>query len=176
MCEYCDIIDGARSAWKLYEDDKVIAVLSESPATFGHILAMPKHHHQIIEQVPDYIISHLFGIVNKILIAAFEALGAHGTNILINNGPPAGQTSSHFLVHIVPRRENDSINLQWQPKSFSQDQLSTIELELNEFTKNIGDFEKEKPKPINLDEETPPSDHLESEETSYQVRHLTRIP
>jgi histidine triad (HIT) family protein len=175
MCNFCDIIDGLKPARKLYEDEKVLAVLSETPATFGHILVMPKQHHNIIEQVPDFIISHLFAVTNKLMISTFDVLGAQGTNILINNGTAAGQTESHFLVNIVPRRENDGISLQWQPRQLSQEEFSTIELEITELAKNIGDFEKEKPKPINLDEDSSSGD-VENEETSYRVKHLTRIP
>jgi histidine triad (HIT) family protein len=175
LCEHCAMIDGKRKAWKVYEDDKVLAVLAEQPAAIGHILVMPKNHHQIIEQVPDFILSHLLVVANKLMSATFEAFGAQGTNMLIQNGIPAGQSWPHFMLHIIPRREGDGLSYQWQPKQMSQDDLSTVELQIGEFTKGIGDFEREKPKPIVLDE-AKPLDDMESDENSLRVRHLTRLP
>jgi len=175
MCEYCEIAEGGRGAFKIFEDDKVLAILSQSPASFGHVLVMPKSHHHIIEQVPDFLLSHLMMVSSKLMVCLFEGLNAEGTNLIISNGIAAGQTEPHFMLSLVPRRENDGINLQWHPKQASPEELSTVELELSEFTRKIGEFEKEKPKPIVMDEEKT-SDDMESDDNSVRVRHLTRIP
>jgi histidine triad (HIT) family protein len=164
------MIESQSGVIKVYEDDKVVAILPKNAATIGHVLLIPKDHHPIIEQVPDFIITHLFQVANKLSIVLFEGMNALGTNIIVNNGVAAGQTSSHFMVHIIPRRENDGLDFTWQPKQLSQEELATIEMKVKEETSSIGQFEDEKPEPINLDkEETVDLDDL-------QVRALDRMP
>jgi len=171
-CEFCQIVEKKINAKRIFEDEKVLAILSPHPCCTGHILLMPKEHFSIIEQVPDYLIAHISKIVNKISIAVFDILQAQGTNILIQNGVAAGQKASHFMLHIIPRKENDNLNFQWQPRQLSEEQMSTIELKLKEESKGIGEFEKEEKKPVNLDSEIGKID----KEDNYLIKQLNRIP
>ena len=171
-CEACELI---KSEERIYEDDKFVAVLAKNPANYGHILVMPKEHYTIIEQVPDYEIANLGKILNKLSIALFESLKIQGTNIFIQNGVAAGQTVPHLIVHIIPRLENDGINLNWQPRQLSEEEMSTVELLLNEHANKIGEFENEKPKPISLDKKREEIKH-DKEEENYMIKQLDRIP
>lgn len=173
-CRYCQKMLSAKE--KLYEDEKTIALLSDSPAAYGHILVMPKEHYPIIEQVPDFVVDHVFRIANKISIAAFEALHVQGTNMLVNNGVAAGQDSAHFMIHIIPRREGDGLNLQWASKQLSEEEMSTVELQLKEEAKSIGQFQKEKTAPIELKKESEKIESKHGEEESYLMRKWRRIP
>ena len=175
-CLVCQIIENKIPSKKIYEDEFAMAVLDVNGSNPGHCFVMPKNHYPIIEQVPDAEIGRLFNISNRISSAIFESLGAQGTNIFVANGIPAGQTVAHFTINVIPRRENDGINLQWQPKQLSEEEISTVELKLKEQTKNLG-FEKdekaeaEKPrihvkKPVALSEE-------EDEYFSRQMRRVT---
>ncbi|GEM_PF-499414 len=150
-CHLCETIAGKRKGWKVYEDKKIVALLSEIPASAGHVIIMPKEHYPILESVPDYVVAHAFNVANKISVALFEALGAQGTNIIVNNGTAAGQEFAHLMIHVIARRQNDGMNFQWQPRQLTEEQMSTVELTIKEQTKNIGAFEKEKPKPIELE-------------------------
>src|SRR3989344_7843369 len=166
-CQICEKIKGKN----IYEDEKVIAFLEEKPMSLGHIALTTKEHFTIIEQVPDFIINHLFKIANKIGIAVFESLGALGTNILVNNGIPAGQEHPHFVINIIPRRQNDNINLRFKPKQLNEEEMSALELTLKEQTKNIGAFEKESEGPINIDRD---KERISGE--NYMTKILKRIP
>ncbi|MBI4141088.1 HIT family protein, partial [Candidatus Woesearchaeota archaeon] len=135
----------------LYENDKAAAFLSTEPATIGHIIIAPKQHTPILEQVPDFIVSELFATANKLSITCFESLGAEGTNIIVQNGIAAGQTSSHVTLNIVPRKEGDNLPLVWKPRPLSEEEMSTVELKVKEETKKIGSFENEKPKPVEIE-------------------------
>lgn len=171
-CEFCQIIEKKISAKMIFEDEKALAILSPHPCCTGHIILMPKEHFSIIEQVPDYLIAHLSKIVNKISIAVFEILQAKGTNILIQNGVAAGQKTNHFMIHIIPRKENDGLDFQWQTKQLNEEQMSTVEIKLKEESKGIGEFEKEEKKPVKLDKEI---EKINKEE-NYLVKQLERIP
>lgn len=156
---------------KMYEDDKVVVVLSPNPANFGHTLVIPKEHYTILEQMPDYIVAHLGVVVNKISRVLFESMNIQGTNVFIQNGISAGQSIPHLIVHIIPRTENDGINLDWQPRQLGEEEMSTIELLLNEQAGAI-DFEREKPKPVDMDKEL---EQLEEAE-NYMIKQLDRMP
>ena len=143
-CIVCQIASGRVPSKKIYEDDLALAVLDVNGANPGHCFVLPKNHYPILEQVPDAEIGKLFQVANKVSTAIFESLGAQGTNIFVANGLPAGQTVAHFTINVIPRKENDGINLQWQPKQLSEEEMSTVELKLKDQAKNIGHFEKEK--------------------------------
>ncbi|MCH8067090.1 MAG: HIT family protein [Nanoarchaeota archaeon] len=137
-CLICQIVANKVPSHKVYEDDLTLAVLDVNGANPGHCFVIPKNHYPIIEQVPDQELANLFGVANKISSSIFENLKAQGTNIFVANGIPAGQTVAHFVINVIPRKENDGINLQWKPKQLTQEEMSTVELKLKEQIENIG--------------------------------------
>jgi len=173
-CIICQIVGNQIPSKKVYEDELVLAVLDVNGANPGHCFVIPKNHYPIIEQVPDLEIGKLFNVSNKISSAIFESLGVQGTNIFVANGIPAGQTVAHFTINVIPRKENDGINLQWQPRQLSEEEMSTVELKLKEQAKNIGHFEKEERKTAKIHPSKPAA--LSEEEEEYFTRQLRRVP
>lgn len=172
-CLVCQIVENKIPSKRVYEDEVAIAVLDVNGSNPGHCFVIPKSHYPIIEHVPDAEIGRLFQVSNKISSAIFESLGAQGTNIFVANGIPAGQTVAHFMINVIPRKENDGINLQWQPKQLDEEEISTIELKLKEQTKNIGYFEKEEKKPR---VQAPKQAAFSEDEEEYFVRQMRRLP
>ena len=172
-CIVCQIVSNNVPSKKVFEDDMVMAVLDVNGANPGHCFVIPKNHYPIIEQVPDAEIGRLFQVSNKISTAIFESLGAQGTNIFVANGVPAGQTVAHVMVNVIPRKENDGINLLWQPKQLSEEEMSTVELKLKEQSKNIGNFDREK-KAAKIQAAKPVM--LSDDEEEYFSRQMRRIP
>jgi len=170
-CKICEIIKGKKLK-KIYEDSKLVVALSPEPVSLGHLWIVPKTHYTIMEQIPDYEFGHFGNIANKFSIILFEALKAHGTNIFIQNGIAAGQKYNHFFINLIPRGLGDKINLNWESKQLTEEQMSTIELKIKENVKSVGIFETEKQKPI---EEKKP-DKISSSEENYLIRSLRRIP
>ena len=176
-CLVCQIVEGNVPSKKVFEDDSLLAVLDINGANPGHCFIMPKEHYPIIEQVPDKEIGKIFNVANKISSAVFETLRAQGTNIFVANGIPAGQTVAHFMVNVIPRFEKDGINLQWQPKQLDEEEMSTVELKLKEYAKNIGSFQAEGKKEVVHEEhaaKSPAAD--EDEEDDYFSRQMRRVP
>lgn len=137
-CVICDIIEGKTPSKIIFEDDEIIAFLDYNGATSGHTFVVPKSHHPIFEQIPDQLVGKLFSVSNKISTALFETLNVQGTNIFVANGVSAGQSVAHFVINVIPRTEGDGINLQWQPRQLSQEEMSTVELKIKEATQNVG--------------------------------------
>ena len=150
-----------------------IAILHPLPVVPGHILLFPKKHYTIFENIPDYEVASIFKVASKLSIVVFEGLGAEGTNVMLTNGIAAGQKYNHVTINIIPRKSDDGINFSWKPKHLSEEEMSTVELKLREHTKNIGAFEKEEPKPVNLKRK---SEKISGREENYLIRQLRRIP
>lgn len=131
QCPFCQIIDGLIPSKSVYDDDVCVGVLDINPAGEGHILVIPKEHYQVGPQVPDDVMDHL-GIVCKTLSnACLKGLKCAGTNIFIANGSAAGQKAQHFMIHIIPRFDNDKLNI------FKLKRASVKEDELEELAKNL---------------------------------------
>lgn len=171
-CIICKIIDGVVPAKKIYEDDDIVAILDFNGANPGHSFVIPKQHIPILEQLPPHLVGKLFNVANKISSAIFDTLKVQGTNIFVANGVPAGQKVAHFMINIIPRKENDNINLQWQPKQLSEEEMSTIELKIKEEVGSIGIGEAPKTK----QEKAEPIPKEVSGEDNYLVKQLRRIP
>jgi len=152
-CVICQIIKGEVPAKKVYEDDEILAFLDFNGATPGHTFVVPKDHIPIFEQTPDDLVKKLFSVSNKISTSIFETLNVQGTNVFITNGVSAGQSVAHLVINVIPRNQGDGINLDWEPKQLTEEEMSTVELKIKDFTQNVGAIEasgeaEQKKKPI----------------------------
>jgi histidine triad (HIT) family protein len=150
-CIFCHIISGRVASKKIYEDDKVLAILDINPSNPGHILLLTKEHYQIMPQIPDDIISHVFMVAKSLSHACLRALKAEGTNIFIANGAPAGQKAAHFMVHVIPRMKTDGLGMfNLAEKKVSDDVLEQMRIALkNKVNELFGIKERE---PIDMDD------------------------
>jgi len=102
-CVFCAIAAGEIPSFKIFEDETALAYLDINPCTWGHVLVIPKAHHEGIADTPDDILSAVICRVKRIAAHLKDALGCDGFNILQNNGEAAGQSVFHVHFHIVPR-------------------------------------------------------------------------
>lgn len=122
----CIICDKKFEKNVLFENNRIIIMLAVEPAVNGHIKIFSKDHYTIIEQTPDEIINAMIAASNKISMILFEVLKVHGTNIIINNGVPAGQKIPHISVDVLPRRTDDNLKLDWTLKQATPDALDSM--------------------------------------------------
>lgn len=112
QCIFCQIASGAVASRKIYEDDKVVGVLDINPANPGHVLLITKEHYVVMPQIPDDVVAHIGMVAKGISHALLRTLKAQGTTIFAANGVAAGQRAQHFMLHIIPRMENDGIGIE----------------------------------------------------------------
>ena len=117
-CIFCRIAKGEIPCAKIYEDDNVLAFLDLAPVHYGHTLVIPKSHHKDMLEVPSELGSAVFAALQKVAAAVMKATGAQGFNVMQNNGLAAGQTVFHIHWHIIPRFEDDGLNM-WEQGSYS---------------------------------------------------------
>ncbi len=126
QCVFCHIVTGKVASKKIYEDKFCIAILDINPANPGHLLLITKEHYQIMPQVPDEVIGHMFMIVKHLSQAALKALQVKGINVVIANGIAAGQRAPHFMIHIIPRTDDDGLKFIVPQKKISDGDLRTL--------------------------------------------------
>jgi len=132
QCIFCQIIDKKVQSRRVYEDENVIAILDVNPANPGHILIMPREHYSIMPQMPDNEIGHIFMVAKSLSNASLRALEVQGSNIIVANGVAAGQRAQHFMVHLIPRKENDGVDFQIPQKTSPEKELQKISKMLSE--------------------------------------------
>ena len=106
-CVFCKIIAKKAPACIVYEDNSVVAFLSNRPVNEGHTLVVPKKHYENIYELPEDEIAYLFKIVKRLTVAVKDAVNAEGIRIVQNNGWAAGQVIFHFHVHIIPVKPHE---------------------------------------------------------------------
>ena len=112
QCIFCQIASGKVASRKVYEDDTVVGVLDINPANPGHVLLITKEHYVVMPQIPDDVVAHIGMVAKGISHALLRALKAQGTTIFVANGVAAGQRAQHFMLHVIPRMENDGIGIE----------------------------------------------------------------
>ena len=105
-CIFCKIISGDISAKILNETKYSISFLDAFPLAKGHVLVIPKNHHQKIQDMSKEENTDLFSLVHTMLSKVDSMTGA--TLVAAHNGKNAGQEVPHVHVHLVPRSIDDS--------------------------------------------------------------------
>jgi len=126
QCIFCQIISGKIQAKKIYEDDKVVGILDINPANPGHTLLLTKEHYSIMPQVPDEDLSYISMVVKSMSNSMLRSIDAQGTNVLVANGIAAGQRAQHFMVHLIPRKENDGVDFVLPQRAMEQNDIDAI--------------------------------------------------
>ncbi len=121
-CIFCKLANGIFPTNTIYEDELVRVILDASPATKGHALVLPKEHFRNLYDLDEKYASHVLVVAKKIANVMKETLGCSGLNIMQNNEAVAGQTVFHFHLHIIPRYEDDTLDLSFNdPKPIDAD-------------------------------------------------------
>ena len=127
-CIFCKIGKKEIPSNIVYEDDVMVAFLDIQPITMGHVILTTKKHHVFFSQVDDQQTGHLFKVAKNISQCILKAFQATGTNIFIANGEYAGQMAPHFIIHIIPRREEKMIS-NFHPAKEEYDDATLVKIQ-----------------------------------------------
>jgi histidine triad (HIT) family protein len=109
-CIFCQIIQKQLPASVVYEDEQVVAFLSNRPVNEGHTLVVPKKHYANIYEISEDETAYLFKIVKQVALAVRESVDAEGIRIVQNNGEAAGQVVFHLHVHVIPMKPQEGFS------------------------------------------------------------------
>jgi len=114
-CIFCKIANGEIPSATVFEDEDFRAILDLGPASKGHTLILPKQHYQDLCDADETVIAKILPLAARIGSALKKGLGAGGFHVVQNNGTPAGQTVFHLHVHVIPRYEDGTAMVTWEP-------------------------------------------------------------
>ena len=103
-----------------YEDSDVVAFLDIQPVNAGHLLVVPRAHHESLQDIPYPLAMHLFEVAMELAPVVKQVAGADGLNIVVNSGAAAGQDVFHYHVHVIPRNPDDGFDV---PLPFAASQM-----------------------------------------------------
>lgn len=159
----------------LYEDALLFVELLKTSAILGQVKIVPKKAVRFIEDLSDEEIAHFFNVSSYVATAVFEALGAHGTNIMLSSG-----FKDRFEFNVFPRSNEDGINFTWDMKPANPDDLEKIKNRLLDHTSYVGIEKPEIKIQENIKTERMNEIHEENDEEDneedYRIRSLNRIP
>ena len=119
-CIFCKIVDKKIPAEIVYENNNTIAFLDISPASKGHTLVISKKHSKIISDMADKDLNDLILTVKNLssILLKFNK----GVNLVQSNGKEAGQEVFHVHFHLIPRSENDNLDVgRWNSHKYKDE-------------------------------------------------------
>ena len=125
-CIFCNIVSGKYGSATLYENDEFKVIIDSFPANEGHVLILVKQHVANIFELDPEVGGRLFTLAVKIAQSMKKTLGLEYMNVMQNNGSVAGQTVDHFHMHLIPRYENDGIQIAYKPLELTDEQIETM--------------------------------------------------
>ena len=118
-CIFCKIVAGQIPSIKVYEDGDVLAFMDIGPLVKGHVLVIPKAHHDPLADTPADVLAKVVAVVRRVVRAQRDGLGADGANVHQANGSVAGQVVPHLHFHVVPRFKHDGHHWNWTPHPYT---------------------------------------------------------
>jgi histidine triad (HIT) family protein len=122
-CIFCSIVSGDAPATIVDEDEHTIAFMDIHPWTRGHALVVPREHYADIRDIPEDTLAQTMSAAKRLAGRAIDRLGADGVNLLNSTGRAAWQTVFHFHVHVIPRYEDDPLELPVRPQEGDPDEI-----------------------------------------------------
>jgi histidine triad (HIT) family protein len=115
-CVYCTLPE-IRARW-ITENDLAAAFPTNIPITPGHTLIIPRRCVARYEDLTTEEKQAIEELRMKIVNALKKSFGAEGFNFAWNDGKLAGQSVPHFHLHIIPRKQDDTGILEYEPRKF----------------------------------------------------------
>ena len=111
-CVFCHISSKSKDDEELkvlYRDEHCFIVMNKYPYTPGHFMIIPHFHTDKLEALNPETWLHMSVLAQKGVRLLKEGFGAHGVNIGMNLGAPAGAgIAEHIHMHLVPRFNRDT--------------------------------------------------------------------
>ncbi len=111
-CVFCHIsthIEDDEKLHVLYRTESCFIVMNRYPYTPGHFMIIPNQHTDKLEELPSEVWLEMSSLAQKCVKMLKEGFGAHGVNLGMNLGAPAGAgIAEHIHLHLVPRWQRDT--------------------------------------------------------------------
>ncbi|UJA20218.1 HIT family protein [Thermoleophilia bacterium SCSIO 60948] len=114
-CVFCDIVSGEVEAEIVFADEHSVGFLDLRPLFEGHVLLVPREHHEALWDLPSELVEPFFANVRSLSVWVREAMEAKGTFVAMNN--IVSQSVPHLHAHVVPRNPKDGLRGFFWPRT-----------------------------------------------------------
>ncbi|MEA2349975.1 MAG: histidine triad family protein [Thermoleophilaceae bacterium] len=129
-CLFCKIVAGEIPAQIVDEDEHTIAFMDINPWTRGHALAIPREHSRNLYEIGEDDLARTAAAAKRLALRMKERLDCDGVNLINSCESAAWQTVFHFHVHVIPRYDDDPLQLPVRPHPADEDELRSVAAEL----------------------------------------------
>lgn len=106
VCPFCAYLAGSVPCAFVSRGPLVSVFLNRAQFEKGASLVVPNQHVTSLLELDRDVMSSIYEESQRLAMAMIRAFGAVGLNMFQNNGIKAGQSVSHYHVHLVPRYEH----------------------------------------------------------------------
>jgi histidine triad (HIT) family protein len=125
-CLFCGIVAGTVPAQIVDADAHTVAFMDINPATRGHALVVPREHSSDLMGISDSDLEQTIVAARRLARRIDEVLEPDGFNVFNSCRPAAWQTIFHFHVHVIPRYDDDPLQLPWIPADGDEAEIAAI--------------------------------------------------
>jgi histidine triad (HIT) family protein len=125
-CIFCKIVAGELPSEIVQEDEDTLAFMDINPWTRGHALVIPRNHSRNLYEVDEADIAAAGAAAKRLALTMKDRLGCDGVNVLNCCEPAAWQTVFHFHLHVIPRYDDDPLQLPVRPREADREQLAAV--------------------------------------------------
>jgi len=129
-CLFCGIVAGTIPSTQVAETEQAIAFMDINPATPGHLLVIPRVHSADLREAAAEDLTAATLLAQSLVARVIERLDADGANLLSCIGAEAWQSVFHTHLHVIPRYQNDPLQLPWHPTPGDLDEINATAAKL----------------------------------------------
>ncbi len=121
---FSKILAGQIPGQFVFRDELWAALLDIRPVAPGHVLLIPLHEAQHLSELPPATLAALGDRLARLTATVKAASGGPAVNVVVNDGPAAGQEVPHAHLHIWPRFPDDGKGFAWPHTTYADGELA----------------------------------------------------
>lgn len=129
-CIFCAIVAGDSPAEIIDSDEETVSFMDINPATRGHALVIPRRHSADLHEIEGADLQSCAVAAQRVAARIRDTLEPDGINLLNCCGAAAWQTVYHFHIHVIPRYEDDPLELPWIPRGAEAEEIRRVAEEI----------------------------------------------
>ena len=129
-CLFCKVLAGEIPAQLVDEDEHTVAFMDINPWTRGHALVIPRRHSRSLYDIDLDDLARTAAGAQRLARRMKERLGCDGINLINSCEPTAWQTVFHFHIHVIPRYDDDPLQLPVRPERVPDEELAAVAAEI----------------------------------------------